>query len=78
MAVIYPPDQSLVAPEDPIWRLTVEQHHEMVRSGILTDDDPVELLEGWLITKIGKNRRHTISTNLTRDTLIQKIPSGWS
>jgi len=41
-------------PPAPIWRLSVEQYHRMIRFGILTDDDPVELLEGWLITKMPK------------------------
>src|SRR5688572_21709837 len=35
----------------PIYRLTVEQYHAMGRAGILTEDDPVELLEGWLVQK---------------------------
>jgi hypothetical protein len=33
-------------PTEPIWRLSVDRYHEMIRAGILTDDDPVELLEG--------------------------------
>lgn len=36
-------------PQDLIWRMGVEQYHAMIASGILTDDDPVELLEGWLV-----------------------------
>ena len=31
-------------PTEPIFRLTVRQYHKMVRSGIIIDDDPVELL----------------------------------
>ena len=31
-------------PNDDIWRMTVDQYHEMVQQGILTADDPVELL----------------------------------
>jgi len=33
-------------PTLPFWRLRVDQYHEMIR--ILTDDDRVELLEGFL------------------------------
>lgn len=32
-------------------RLSVEQYHAMIRTGILTEDDSVELLEGRLIRK---------------------------
>ncbi len=70
-------DQSLAVPDYPIWRLSVEQYHVMIDSGILTDDDPVELLEGWLVTKMPKTPRHTFSTQLTREALARIVPSGW-
>ncbi|MBD1845195.1 Uma2 family endonuclease [Cyanobacteria bacterium FACHB-63] len=49
----------------------------MIQLGILTDDDPVELLEGWLVYKIPKNPPHRITTKLTRDALDQILPPGW-
>jgi hypothetical protein len=36
---------------EPRRRFTVEQYHQMIRACILTDDDPVELLEGLLVKK---------------------------
>jgi len=77
MAVTPPLEKSLAVPDDPIYRLTVEQYHEMIESGILTEDDPVELLEGWLVTKMPKNRRHSLSTRFTREALESIIPQGW-
>jgi Uma2 family endonuclease len=70
-------EESLVVPEYPIWRLTVEKYHEMIQSSILTEDDPIELLEGWLVTKMSKNRPHSISTQRTREALARIVPSGW-
>lgn len=64
-------------PTDPIWRLSVEQYHQMIQLGILTDDDPVELLEGWLVYKMPKNPPHRITTKVTRDALDQILPPGW-
>lgn len=61
----------------PIWRLSIGQYHQMIQAGILTDDDPVELLEGWLITKMPKNPPHRLITQLTREALAQLLPSGW-
>ena len=69
--------KSTVVPTEPIWRLTVPQYHEMIRTGILTDDDPVELLEGWLVTKMPKNRSHSLSTRLAREALEKIVPEGW-
>ncbi len=60
-----------------VWRLTVEQYEEMVRTGILSEDDPVELLDGWLVPKMPKNPLHIMATELVRDALVKVIPDGW-
>lgn len=70
-------DGLIAVPKEPIWRLQVQQYHAMIRAGILTDDDPVELLEGWLVTKMPKNPPHRIATQLTREALAQLVPPGW-
>lgn len=44
----------LIVPTEPIWRFSVAQYHQMIHLGILTADDPVELLEGWIIPKMPK------------------------
>jgi len=67
----------LTVPPEPVWRLSVEQYHQIIRAGILTKDDPIELLEGWLIQKMPKNPRHRAATKLTRDALEAIVPQGW-
>lgn len=64
-------------PDDFIWRLSVAQYHEMIRSGILTSDDPVELLAGWLVYKMPKNPPHRIATHVAQKAIEAIIPSGW-
>lgn len=64
-------------PRDPILRLSVEQYHEMIRTGILTADDQVELLEGWLVAKMPKKPQHRIATRLTQKALEAIVPDGW-
>ncbi|MCG8352937.1 MAG: Uma2 family endonuclease [Chloroflexales bacterium] len=64
-------------PVEPIWQLRIEQYHQMIRTGILTDDDPVELLEGWLVTKMPKNPSHRLTTQLTCEALSGLIPAGY-
>jgi Uma2 family endonuclease len=68
---------ALAVPGDFIWRLSVEQYREMIRAGILTEDDPVELIEGWLIPKMPKNPPHRIATRHTQRALESIIPAGW-
>lgn len=53
-------------PSDELWRMSVKQYHAMIRAGVLTDDDPVELLEGWLVQKMPKNPRHSTALHYTR------------
>ncbi|NEO48565.1 MAG: Uma2 family endonuclease [Moorea sp. SIO4A3] len=69
--------EPLAVPTEPVWRFRVEQYHQMIRWGILGEDDPVELLEGWLIPKMPKNPPHRASTKLTRNALEAIIPNGW-
>lgn len=62
---------------EPIYRLTVDQYHELIRSGKLTEDDPVELLEGILVFKMPKNTPHATSTKLARREVERTLPDGW-
>src|SRR5438445_4118523 len=64
-------------PKDFIWPLSVEQYHEMIRAGILTEDDPVELLEGILVVKMAKNPPHSSATRKMRTALERLVPTGW-
>src|SRR5713101_2463260 len=64
-------------PDVPIYRLTVAQYHAMARAGILDEDAPVELLEGWLVQKMTKYRPHTLATLLVRRNLERLLPRGW-
>lgn len=68
---------SASVPEYPVYRFTVDQYHEMISTGILTDDDPIELLEGWLIPKMSKNPPHALVTRLLRKLFTDILPDGW-
>ena len=70
-------EQNVTVPADSIWRFTVDQYHAMIQAGILVEDDPVELLEGWLVTKRSKTPRHSVITQLIRETLADLLSSGW-
>ncbi|MEG5018335.1 MULTISPECIES: Uma2 family endonuclease [unclassified Microcoleus] len=73
-----PPVESVAAiPNDLILRLSIEQYHAIIKAGILTDDDSVELLEGWLVFKMPKNPPHRVTTRLVRTALENILPPGW-
>jgi Uma2 family endonuclease len=72
------PVESVAAiPNDLIWRLSIEQYHAIIQAGILTDDDSVELLEGWLVFKMPKNPPHRATTRLVRTALENILHAGW-
>ena len=74
-----PPGQSVSSvPDVPLWRMSVAQYQAMARAGVLTTDDQVELLEGWLVEKMTKNPPHRLVTHLLRreiERLINEVPS---
>ncbi len=64
--------------DEPIYRLTLEQYHEMARSGTLTSDDRVELLEGLLVCKMTKLPPHEYARHVLPDLLRPLLSEGWS
>ncbi len=69
--------QDRTIPQYPIYRLSIAQYHAMIDAGILVADDPVELVEGWLILKEPKIPQLTYTTNVTRENLAAQLPAGW-
>jgi len=64
-------------PPEFIWPLSVEQYHQMIDAGILTEDDPVELLEGCLVRKMPKHALRRFVNDELRDWLNSVLPSGY-
>lgn len=78
VSLAQPVKQALTTvPTEQVWRFSVSQYHEMIRTGILTEEDQVELLKGWVIFKMPKNPPHRIATKLTRQALESIVPAGW-
>lgn len=69
--------QESVSIPDTFFRATVEQYHRMIEAGVFAEDNAVELLEGWIIHKMAKNRPHTIANHLVRRAFEQVMPSGY-
>ena len=64
-------------PNPRVYRLTVAQYDRMARAAILDEDEPVELLEGQLVTKMTKNERHIAAVKLVEEALRRVVPHGW-
>jgi Uma2 family endonuclease len=59
-----------------LYRMTVDQYESLVETGVL-GDQPVELINGLLVRKMGKKPPHVISCEAIRDELLPLTPRGW-
>jgi Uma2 family endonuclease len=80
--LIMPPDTSSLDDDlgltlADIWRLSVDQYHSMIDNGILTEDDPVELLGGWLTQKTAQKPAHPIAVALLREEFARLLSGPW-
>jgi Uma2 family endonuclease len=64
-------------PPFPVYRFTVEQYHRLIETGILTENDKVELLEGWIVPKMPHNPPHDGTVWLTQTALLPRLPAEW-
>jgi Uma2 family endonuclease len=60
-----------------IYRFTVEQYHRMTETGILTDNDRVELLEGLIVDKMPRNPPHDAAITRINRRLLRVLPEDW-
>ena len=68
---------SVTNPQFPVRQFTVAEYHRLGESGILTEDDRVELLEGLVVPKMIHNPPHDTSVKLTDDAVRNLLPAGW-
>lgn len=58
-------------------RFTVAEYHHLIRTGFITENEPFELIEGYLVQKMGKNPPHSHSLSKTSKWLHRHATSGW-
>ena len=60
-----------------LYRLTVRQYDRMVDDGTIGDGERVELIEGLLVTRTGRNRPSIVAGNKGLRILWRIVPPGW-
>jgi hypothetical protein len=60
-----------------LYRLSLEKYEAMVKSGLFTKRDRIELVEGILVAKMTQHPPHAAVCEMIRDALNGKLPSGW-
>jgi Uma2 family endonuclease len=65
------------APVAGFHRFTVEQYHKMIETGVLTENDRVELLEGYVVEKMPHDPLHDGTLQKLNRRLQRVLPPGW-
>jgi Uma2 family endonuclease len=58
-------------------RFSVARYQRMIETGILTDEDKVELLENYVVLKMPRNPPHDGTIDLLKAALPGQVPAGW-
>ena len=59
------------------YRLSVDQYEAMIRAGVFTKRDRLELIEGLLVAKMTKGTMHSTASEKCRRTIERIIPPIW-
>jgi Uma2 family endonuclease len=68
---------SFPVPPFPVRLFSVAEYHRMIETGILTEDDAVELLEGWIAPKMPRNPPHDAILDQAQEVIRALLPDGW-
>jgi Uma2 family endonuclease len=49
----------------------------MIQSGAFTENDRLELIEGWVVQKMAKGAAHEFSTGQAEELVRALLPAGW-
>lgn len=76
------PSQSTQVPNFPAagrvpYRIRVDLYETIVRTGLFTERDNVELIEGQLVKKITEGTRHSAGVTKCWRTIDRAMPAGW-
>jgi Uma2 family endonuclease len=61
----------------PVRPFSVAEYHRMIEAGILREGEPVELLEGWLVTKMTRNPPHDLALSLAEHEIDRRLLPPW-
>ncbi len=72
--VSLPPTLALLTPR----RITVDEYDRMAASGVFNEPKKIELIDGYLVTKMPKSPEHAFSTKEVLKALERSLPPGWT
>lgn len=64
-------------PPFPVARFTLDEYHRIIALGGLTEDDNIELIEGWLVKKMSRNTPHDVCLQKLTKCIFGLLPPDW-
>jgi hypothetical protein len=64
-------------PPAPPKRYTVAEYQHLIEIGAFTEDDRLELIEGWVIPKMAHNHPHDLAIESCDEAIRPILPSNW-
>ena len=61
----------------PVRRFSVQEYQQMAEAGVLTDQEDVELLEGWVTPKMIHNPPHDLAVGLVEEAIRSRLTEVW-
>jgi Uma2 family endonuclease len=77
MSSLSPPRLPLQGLQAGFRRFTVAEYHWLIEHGFLTEDDNLELIEGYLVHKMSRNPPHDGTLLRLNNWLVRTLPAGW-
>jgi len=76
--IVMPPQPAPEFMENTGFRqFSVDEYHQMIRTGILAHGEPVELLEGWMVKKMSHGTPHDSVIDTIEGELLRLLPTDW-
>jgi Uma2 family endonuclease len=64
-------------PTNAVRRFTVEEYHELIRVGVLKEEERVELLEGWIVHQMTHNPLHDMVVDRVQEAVRDRVSREW-
>jgi Putative restriction endonuclease len=72
-----PPQLPLLGTQAGFRRFSVPEYHRLIDIGVLTEDDNLELIEGYLVNKMSRNPPHDWVIQRINRLLLTVLGPGW-
>lgn len=73
-----PPQLPLLGTQAGFRRFSVPEYHKLTEIGVLTEDDNLELIEGYLVLKMSRNPPHDGTIQIEAQAIQAALPAGWT